>query len=75
MGKSLLPILQGKERAGHETLYFTSVRTAPTAGPWKLVSAARRWELYNLDEDRTELNDLAANIPSASRPWPLSGST
>ena len=33
-------------------------------GPWKLVSAKLgRWELYNLDEDRTELNDLSANYP------------
>ena len=33
-------------------------------GPWKLVSAKLgRWELYNIDEDRTELNDLAAKHP------------
>ena len=35
-------------------------------GPWKLVSAKLgRWELYNLDEDRTETNDLC--IQSASK--------
>ena len=34
-------------------------------GPWKLVSAKLgRWELYNLDEDRTELNDLAEQQPN-----------
>jgi len=65
MGKSLLPILQGKERVGHETLYFHfGTDRALRQGPWKLVSAKLgRWELYNLDEDRTELNDLAAKHP------------
>jgi arylsulfatase len=30
-------------------------------GPWKLVSRyPNEWELYNIDEDRTELHDLAA---------------
>jgi len=29
-------------------------------GDWKLVSEGNtRWELYNMKEDRTELNDLA----------------
>jgi len=65
MGKSLLPILQGKEREGHETLYFHfGTDRALRQGPWKLVSAKLgRWELYNLDEDRSELNDLAAKHP------------
>ena len=65
MGKSLLPILQGKERVGHETLYFHfGTDRALRQGPWKLVSAKLgRWELYNLDEDRTELNDLADKHP------------
>jgi arylsulfatase len=64
-GKSLLPILQGKERAGHETLYFHfGTDRALRQGPWKLVSAKLgRWELYNLDQDRTELNDLSAKYP------------
>ena len=64
-GKSLLPIFQGKERAGHETLYFHfGTDRALRQGPWKLVSAKLgKWELYNLDEDRTELNDLSASKP------------
>jgi arylsulfatase len=65
-GKSLLPILQGKQRAPHETLYFHfGTDRALRQGPWKLVSAKRgRWELYNLDHDRTETNDLAAQNPA-----------
>jgi arylsulfatase len=66
MGKSLLPILQGKEREGHETLYFHfGADRALRQGPWKLVSAKLgRWELYNLDDDRTETNDLAKKHPA-----------
>ncbi|MEM8670467.1 MAG: arylsulfatase [Planctomycetota bacterium] len=64
-GISLLPILEGKERTGHETLYFHfGTDRALRQGPWKLVSAKLgKWELYNLDEDRTELNDLSAQHP------------
>ena len=37
-------------------------------GDWKLVSAKLgKWELYNLDEDRTELNDLSAQHPERVR--------
>ena len=65
VGKSLLPILQGKERDPHETLYFHfGTDRALRQGDWKLVSAKLgRWELYNLADDRTELNDLASEYP------------
>jgi arylsulfatase len=64
-GKSLVPIFRGKERQPHETLYFHfGTDRALRQGPWKLVSAKLgKWELYNLDEDRTELHDLSAQHP------------
>lgn len=64
-GKSLLPIFKGETRSPHETLYFHfSSDRALRQGPWKIVSAKRgRWELYKLDEDRSELNDLSAQQP------------
>ena len=60
-GKSLLPIFRGERRQGHETLYFHfGTDRALRQGPWKLVSAKLgKWELYNMDADRTELNDLS----------------
>jgi len=60
-GRSLLPIFRGETRQSHETLYFHfGSDRALRQGPWKLVSAKLgKWELYNLDEDRTELNDLS----------------
>ena len=64
-GKSLRPVFQGETRTPHDMLYFHfGTDRALREGPWKLVSAKLgRWELYNLDEDRTELHDLAAEYP------------
>jgi arylsulfatase len=65
MGKSLLSILQGKQRKGHDTLYFHfGSDRALRQGKWKLVSAKLgRWELYDMEADRTEMNDLAKKYP------------
>lgn len=64
-GKSLAPIFRGKTRQPHETLYFHfGTDRALRQGPWKLVSAKLgRWELYNMQKDRTELNDLYQEHP------------
>jgi arylsulfatase A-like enzyme len=86
-GKSLLPILRGEERQGHEAIYWKFGSSyAVRKGKWKLVashpnartgidyfserdefgsngSPDRRWELYDMALDRTELNDLAAKHP------------
>ena len=74
-GKSLIPILAGQQREGHETLYFHfGTDRALRQGPWKLVSAKLgRWELYNLKDDRNELNDLSSKnrdrVKSMSTTW------
>ena len=64
-GRSLLPLLQGKQREPHEWLYFQfSNNRAIRSGDWKAVSArGGRWELYNIAADRTELNDLSSAHP------------
>ena len=64
-GKSLLPIFKDLKRKPHDPLYFHYIRDrALRSGDWKIASAKLgRWELYNLAEDRTELNDLAAKRP------------
>ncbi|RKY09884.1 MAG: arylsulfatase [Planctomycetota bacterium] len=64
-GKSLLPILKGGKRNGHEAIYFEHEgNRAIRRGDWKLVSVRRgKWELYNLKEDRTETNNLAEKYP------------
>lgn len=68
-GKSLLPVLRGQIRAGHDTIYqhFGTDR-ALRQGDWKVVAAkGGRWELYNLAEDRTERHDLSAKQPERTR--------
>lgn len=68
-GRSLLPILKGKQREGHDWLYFQfSDNRAIRKGDWKAVSArGGRWELYNIANDRTELNDLASSQPERAK--------
>ncbi|UCH11801.1 MAG: arylsulfatase [Fidelibacterota bacterium] len=64
-GKSLLPILQGEQRQGHDALYWEHEgNRAVRRGRWKLVSVENgAWELYDLEADRTELHDLAGEQP------------
>jgi arylsulfatase A-like enzyme len=82
-GKSLVPILQGQQREGHETLFWEfSSSSAVRQGKWKLLTphphprtgidhfsesvlgeGEKHWELYDMEADRTELNDLAGEYP------------
>ena len=63
-GISFVPLLRGREQEQHETLYWEHLGyNAIRHGKWKLVSSGDEWELYDLEEDRTELNDLAGNYP------------
>jgi arylsulfatase len=71
-GSSLLPMLTGQSERVHPkdqvTGWELGGRKALRKGDWKIVYAnppwgSGKWELYNLAEDRTELNDLAARYP------------
>lgn len=65
-GASLLPVLGGEAWAAPRTLYWEHMgHEAIREGDWKLVQRSERkeWALYNLAEDRTELNDLAVEMP------------
>jgi arylsulfatase len=64
-GESLLPLLEGSARKRGPLFWEHEGNRAVRAGRWKLVSRWRGpWELYDLDSDRTELNDLADREPA-----------
>jgi arylsulfatase len=63
-GKSLLPILTGQKREPHPELFFEFARyKGLRAGNWKIAWYKGPWELYDVEADRTELNNLADKMP------------
>ena len=88
-GRSLKPALHGEGIPRPEGLFWEHQGNAAVRhGDWKLVRAHRqKWSLYNLDQDRTELTDIAASYPErvtemknmwqdwanrvGARPWPV----
>ena len=64
-GKSLLPIFQGQPRPDRSPVFWEHEgNRAVRLGNWKLVSRfPNGWELYDMEADRTELHDLAAQHP------------
>ena len=66
-GISLLKTLQGSKKPLHNKPIFIEHEGNRIArdGKWKLVSYANKaWELFDMDEDRSEINDLASQHPS-----------
>lgn len=68
-GRSLAPLFTGEARDGHDALFWEHEgNRAVRQGKWKLVSKWSkpedgRWELYDLEADRTEIRDLAGEMP------------
>ena len=66
-GKSILPALKGETEILHDEMYWSSAgvkgKWAIRSGPWKLVSEKGRTELFNLEKDLSETNDLALKYP------------
>ena len=68
-GTSLRPVFDGKNR-DRQNIYFSfyGKNNALRSGNWKLVNKnTQAFELYNLRNDRTELNNLAKTNPTPSR--------
>lgn len=69
-GLSLLPAIRGAELIRSAPLGFEHHgNLALRDGRWKIVSTyrnnqPRKWELYDMEADRTELNDLAEKMPA-----------
>jgi len=64
-GRSLLPVF-GKDGGSRPPMFWEHEGNAAVRiGQWKLVKRyPLDWELYDLEADRTELNDLAAQHPA-----------
>lgn len=65
-GKSLVPIFETGERENHEYMYWEHVNNrAIRWGYWKAVwnRDYTRWELFDIENDRTERHDLAKTYP------------
>ena len=66
-GKSLVPILKGSKRKGHEYLGFEhfNEKALIAKDGWKIIQPGNKaqWELYNLNEDRTEMHNVADKYP------------
>jgi arylsulfatase len=70
-GESLVPLFKGKSIKRSSPIFWEHMgNKAVRDGKWKLVSRydedAKKfgpWELYNMENDRTELNDVSAQYP------------
>jgi arylsulfatase A-like enzyme len=66
-GNSLVPLLKGSNASIHpDPIYWEHEGNAAVRwGNWKLVREYKKpWELYNIEADRTELNDLSRSHAS-----------
>jgi len=65
-GRSMLPTLNGEPDRADRTLFWEHEGNAGARrGKWKLVRKyGQDWELYDMEDDRTELHDLAAGHPA-----------
>ncbi|MFW6410385.1 MAG: arylsulfatase [Halanaerobiales bacterium] len=69
-GESFRPLLEGKGWERKKPVFWEHEgNCAVRDGKWKLVSRFEKqeWELYNMAEDRTELNDLSSKRPKITK--------
>jgi arylsulfatase len=67
-GISLLPALKGDKLVRKIPIFFQFSKSAAVRdGDWKLVRLGPNWELYNMNKDRTETNDLIAQHPDIAK--------
>lgn len=67
-GRSLIPALHGMPIERDGMFWEHQGNKAVRVGDWKLVRSHNRpWQLFNLADDRTEMNDVASEHPHRVR--------
>jgi len=69
-GVSLASVFTGQERPTRAPIYFEHEgNRAVRDGKWKLCAKSPRgkWELYNMQKDRVEANNVAASFPEITQ--------
>jgi arylsulfatase len=68
-GEDIWPVIQGRSKNSDRRMAWEHTGgRALREGDWKLVAEFNKpWSLYNLADDRTELNDLAAAEPARTK--------
>lgn len=68
-GKSLVPLLKGVSFDKERPVFWEHMgNRAVRKGRWKLVSEkGEPWSLFDMTDDRTELNDLSAKMPDKAK--------
>ena len=62
-GESILSIFEGENYVREKPLFFAYGKNrAMRQGEWKIVYE-KKWHLFNISEDRSELNDIADQHP------------
>jgi arylsulfatase len=66
-GKSIIPALQTGKRKGHKIIGFEhfNEKALISNDGWKIIQPGKKakWELYNLNIDRTEMKNVAEEYP------------
>jgi len=63
-GRNLLPVFDDRQLVQRTLFWEHESNCAVRDGKWKLVSKyPGKWELYNMNRDRTETNNLANKFP------------
>lgn len=67
-GKSLVPVYEGRMLPERSLFWEHEGNSAVREGKWKLVSRfPDAWELYDMEQDRTEMHNLADQFPDRVR--------
>ncbi len=67
-GRSLVPVFRGEARDARPLYWEHEGNRAVRDGKWKLVmKRGGPWELYDIQADRTETNNLAEQVPVVAK--------